>query len=171
MEITVDLSDYHMPTTDQFNTAMARAINHTTAKAITAGNKGITRVWNIKTKDIKGYEVFKRANKNNTTAILTFKSRSLSLIHFQARQLKRGASFKIKKSGGRTTLRHSFIATTRGGYVGVFKRKGKKSLPIETFKSITPTTMFKKDGVDDFNNVIDEDLKARLAHELARIRA
>ncbi len=169
MIIEVDISKYHMPTTLQLNTATSRAINHTLSKAVTAGNRAVIKEWNIKTKDLKGYETIQRANVNTQVAKIIIKSRSISLFKFNARQLKRGVSYKIKKSKGREVLLHSFIAKTKSGYTGVFTRKGKKRLPINTFKSISPSSMYKGKGVEAIEIVIDRDYANRFIHELSRV--
>jgi len=102
MKIEMDFSNFCLPTEAQFNTATMRALNHTLGKAITAGNKATTEEWNIKTKDLKSYETPKKATTKNLTASLTLKSRSISLAKFQAKQVKKGVSYKLKKLGGRT---------------------------------------------------------------------
>jgi len=169
MEITVDTSKLHLPKGNEINIATQRALNHTFKKAVTAGNRAVTRKWNIKLKELKSYIHLKKATRNRLEAEIKVKSRSISLAHFGARQIKKGVSYKLRKDMGRKTLRHAFIATTKNGYVGVFTRKTKKRLPLNTFKSITPSSMYAKESIDAINEVMNRDFADRFRHELSRI--
>jgi len=169
MDIRIDLSRLHLPKGNELNIATSRALNHTLGKAVTAGNRAVTKDWNIKLKELKPYVHTTKATQYSHTAIIRVKSRSISLSHFGARQLKRGVSFKLKKDKGRTTLKHTFIAKTKNGYVGVFKRKGRKRFPLNTFKSISPSSMYKTDGGKAVDEVIERDFNSRFIHELNRI--
>jgi len=169
MDIRIDLSRLHLPKGNEINIATSRALNHTLGKAVTAGNKAVTKEWNIKLKELKPYIHTTKATQNSHTAIIKVKSRSISLNHFEAKQLKRGVSFKLKKNKKRTTLKHTFIAKTKNGYIGVFKRKGLKRLPLNTFKSISPSSMYKTDGGKAVDEVVERDFNSRFIHELNRI--
>lgn len=169
MKITIDTSKLNLPTSNDIRKATYRAINHTTAKAATAASVGIRSEWNLKASYVKDAVAISKATTNKQEASYRFRSRSISLINFRARQIKKGVSYKLKKRGGTKKIKGAFITTTKGGYKGVFIRKGKSRLPLAVFKSVTPTTMFKQYGEDKFQAVISSDMGKRFNHELERL--
>lgn len=171
MAITVDLSKFKIPTSSQLATATFRSLNHTMSKAITAGNRAVTKEWNIKLKDLKGYQRVSKASRAKLSTSLILKSRPISLMKFGAKQKRRGVGYKIKKAGGRKTLDHAFIATTKNNnFTGVFIRKGKTRLPLNVFKSITPSSMYNKTGREALFEKMEEDYNKRFLYELGRLR-
>ena len=171
MGVTVDLSRFKIPASDKLTTATLRSLNHTMAKAITAGNRAVTKEWNIKLKDLKGYQRVRKASKTDLSTRLILKSRPISLTKFGARQKRKGVSYKIKKAEGRKTLDRAFITTTKNNYyTGVFTRKGKARLPLNVFKSITPTSMYRKIGREALFKKLEEEYNKRFFYELERLK-
>ena len=67
------------------------------------------------------------------------RGRSLNLANFDARQTKRGVTFKIKLGGARQLIPGSFLIN--GGKT-VMIRMGKKRLPIKALQTIDVASMF-----------------------------
>lgn len=83
-----------------------------TKRAIRGGRKG------------KGENIrIRRGDYRSPNAEVIVSGMRMPLIDYKARQSKRGVSYKIGRSGKRTTLKQAFIATMKSGHRGVFMRK------------------------------------------------
>jgi hypothetical protein len=59
------------------------------------------------------------------------------LVAYPYRQTKQGVSVEVNR-GKRTLLKGSFVATMKSGHVGIFRREGKKRLPIQELRGSRP---------------------------------
>lgn len=91
--------------------AIVSALNKTGASAMTAASKTIRETYNLKAKDIRDAVEPRKASKNNMVYSIYVASPKFSLFDFQARQTKPGVTAKLRKGGGRTLYRHTFIRT------------------------------------------------------------
>lgn len=127
--------------------ATASALNKTVAKAKTAMSKEIRAEFNMSAATVGQSLLIRKASaaggRFNLSAELSSISkrgkRSLNLAHFDARQGKRGVSFKIKRGGPRKTIPGSFLIN--GGKT-VMIRTGKGRLPIKALQTIDVASMF-----------------------------
>jgi hypothetical protein len=69
-------------------------------------------------------------DRDGYRTIMRVKGSRISLVKYGARQVRKGITVKVKKSGGRKLVRHAFIVTMPSGHVGVFTRDGRKRLPV-----------------------------------------
>ena len=108
------------------------------ARAMNAGLKGLEveakaearKATTLKLSRINQAMRKQRARAGAAHVELGIRADPVPLIHFRARELKRGGvSFQVKKSGGRHVLKHAFIATMPSGHRGVFERDLKKVVP------------------------------------------
>ena len=148
------------------NQATRMALNETakTAKTTAAGN--IYHGWNLKKSDINKKLKTELARSSDLSAALVVRSESFSLSYFGAKQFsgrrtisrtgiktgkrkssKGGVYVRIKRGGKITHLSTSFIAATRSGHIGVFRRSTRKHLPIAERRLITVPSMFKQQDV------------------------
>jgi hypothetical protein len=89
----------------------------------------VRQTWNLSVKEAKaGYIVVKSSPQTLESRVIV-KGKPVPLMAFKPRQTKKGVTVTIKK-GHRTMLRSAFIAQMPGGHIGVFKRVGRKRLPI-----------------------------------------
>lgn len=108
---------------------LARAVDATAKHARSVAVKGITAEWNIKGKDVRSTFTLKQASANNPVATLESKGRPIPLLYFAAKQIRKGASYKVKKQGRRELLRRGWINVLRAGKaVGI--RRAASRLPI-----------------------------------------
>ncbi|HUX16030.1 MAG TPA: phage tail protein [Phycisphaerae bacterium] len=110
--------------------AVTRGVNQT---AVTGRKTAIDEVYKdlaLKKGDIRAAMPLKRATFRRWTATVSVRGRRLRLLMFGARQIRRGVSYRVRRQGRRQTIRSAFIATMRTGHRGVFRRLGKKRLPI-----------------------------------------
>jgi len=133
---------------DLAKVVLVRSINRVTEQARTQMARSITAEFAIASAKVKEkLQVSKASFKSGRYAVSAElvsrtrdgRTRSLNVINFAARQGKTGVSIKVKRSGGRKTLTHTFIGN-KGRTV--FERVGKQRLPIKPVQSIDVPQMF-----------------------------
>ena len=109
---------------------VTRAINKTAGPAKTQIGKEIRTEINTTTKRVNQRLFLQKATYTNWAATISISKRRLPLMSFGAKQIKKGVSYNILKSGGRKKIDSAFIQTMSSGHVGVFRRKSDQRLPI-----------------------------------------
>ncbi len=115
---------------------IVRALNRGIDSARTAMVREIATDTGLKSKDVRDALSLQHANFETPEARLGARLKRLPLIAFGARGPEpsrgkgRGVSYRLG-TGGRGRVENAFIATMRSGHRGVFKRTGKKRLPIQ----------------------------------------
>jgi len=155
-------------------TIQSRAVN----KVATAGRAKIVRTIfrevAIKQTDIRKRNVFlRRARKASPVAKVTISGRRVPLRTFQARRTQKGVSYRIRRSGGRKKILHSFLATMRSGHEGVMLRKAgtrmekkNKEKIVERYGPSVPVVM---DGLPRLAAAtLDREMAAKLHFEVDR---
>jgi len=78
---------------------------------------------------------------------------------------------QVKKGGEGSELSHAFVAKMPNGHVGVYERRGKKSLPIDQLFGPSTPSMF--DANAEVNEAVmkmaAETFEKRIMHELGRL--
>lgn len=108
-------------TNQEFNTGVARAINHTLGKAKTASSKEIRATYNMSAKDVNQTFSLKRAWAKNLEGAVVSQGKPVPLMKFKPSQSTEGVSVLIRK-GSKQMVKGAFIATMASGHVGVFAR-------------------------------------------------
>jgi hypothetical protein len=148
------------------------------------------QTYNMKAKDLKNkYTKTIKANpKNDVTGYFILQSQSISLIDFGGKQLTKygktgklkrqykkrtgivrsGASFKILKKKRPTTLKQSWVAQGRYGEA-IWRQDPSNPRKRIYMASLTPTTMYKKEGLDTFVSTFYDKFFPRLRHQLLRL--
>lgn len=109
---------------------MKTGINKTARKGRTRVVRKLAENIKIKQAQIRKRVIPTWATLHKWQAILAISGRRIPLMHFGARQTKKGVTYMINKKTGRKLLPGAFIAEMPSGHKGVFKRKGKARLPI-----------------------------------------
>ena len=114
-----------------FARVASRAINKTATFGRTRIVRGLAKALGVKQAVLRSRHVsLQRASfKRLFASIRTRGRRRIPLIDLKARQMKRGVSYKIGKSG-RKRIQSAFIATMKSGHEGVFVRSTKMRTPI-----------------------------------------
>ncbi len=99
------------------DTVMARAVNRTLTSVRAQCARKIGEDITPKISTIKAHIKQKKAYKTNPIGWLECSGRPLNLIHYRARQTKKGITVQVKKNKPRALLRHAFIADIGGGKV------------------------------------------------------
>jgi hypothetical protein len=171
-------------TGSMFNLAVARAINHSIAKAKTSASRDVRTEYKVKAKDLKNKMALVKATRTTQTGMIKVSAKPMPVFPFGARQNKRGVSVNI--TGQRKTIKSAFIATMDSGHRGVFvrgryqgtelqyrtKRINKKGpdLPIEEIMTASPFSMMTNAKVQSaVASKLETDFPARLLHELRRL--
>jgi hypothetical protein len=125
---------------------LPRSINRTVEQAKTSMSREIREEFNIPAATVnKALRIIKASFRNGRfecSAVLespTKRGRSMNLIHFSARQTKKGVSFKIRKQGARHVIPGSFLGNQGRT---VFIRTGEARLPIKALQTIDVAQMF-----------------------------
>tara|TARA_R110000868_G_C10780623_1_gene755480 strand:+ start:155 stop:739 length:585 start_codon:yes stop_codon:yes gene_type:complete len=120
-----------------FAKELAAGINATTKATRTQISKDIRSVVAMKKKDVDAkLKITSKATAQNPVGHVVLEAgRREGLQYYDARQDKRGVSYKIKPGGGRSRVNGAFMGPTPGVLApklngGVFKRAGSTRLPI-----------------------------------------
>lgn len=181
------------------NLAIARAINHTLAKAKTSASKDVRTRYKVKASDIKKTMVTTKANRSTQTGYIRVSASPLPIFSFGARQTKKGVTVNV--IGKRKLIKSAFIAMGRrggrgtsmgvgelgsSGHKGVFvrgaykgtdltyrtkrMRKAGPDLPIEEVMTASPYSMITHASVQQkVAEKIESSFATRLLHELKRM--
>lgn len=163
---------------------MNNSINRGVESGRTASIRATVKDWAILTKDFKSASKHVRATKGtNNTATFTMTSKPISLITFQGKQFKprtvsagrgrdrkrvsgrAGVSFKLKKGQKPTKLRNSWIAQGKYG-TAIWRQDPDNSRRRIYMASITPTSMYKQEGVDIFIDTFDSAFMKRFDNQI-----
>lgn len=102
---------------------MSRAINKTATSARAEITRRIAARAKIKAKAIRQAIVIHKASYKRWQATLNVTHKRIPLIHFGARQLKKGVTYRIEKTGPRKRIKSAFVQTMPvSGHKGVFRR-------------------------------------------------
>jgi hypothetical protein len=157
--------------------AIARALNHTGAKARTAMIRSLTAQTGLKRKTIvKALKTRKAAQRGDLSYTIWSRGGDISLKYFSPREARGGVS--AKPFGKRTSFPMAFLKGGRkpnrvplnmGGHV--FRRTSASRTPIELVDSgvVIPQEMVTGATEAAFYDVAQSELANRLGHELLRI--
>lgn len=133
---------------DVADTVRVRSVNRTMEQARTAMSREIRQDYALTASYVRerllvSKAVF-RGGRLSVEATLTGSgsrrgSRAANVIAFDAKQVKAGVSVRIKRGGSKKVIAGAFIAN-KG--LTVFRRTGKKRLPIEPVRTIDVPQMF-----------------------------
>jgi len=124
---------------------MSRAVNRTTKSAKTETGRRISRAINITQSSVKKRILMTKATFSRWIGTLGISEKRFSLMHFKARQTKRGVTYKIEKTGARKRIPAAFIRSPRGVKV-VFRRETPqtKRLPVIALKGPSLGVVFEQ---------------------------
>jgi len=148
--------------------ALRRTMGETGRKFKANITKDVRKTYAVKAKELKSHIVGKTINDGDGLRYeFTVKGRTINLIHFGARQLKRGGvSVLVRRDHGRKRIRSAFIAPDRGGRLRVFMRKGESRLPIEAKNTLSVPQMFNDEIVKKNLELVESGWRERLSHNL-----
>ena len=134
---------------------LAGAINATSKKTKLQVGRDIRKTVNLKKDEAeRPLSLRATATETNLVAVVSLKkTRRLGLRHFGARQDKRGVSYKIGKTGGRSRVAGAFQGPKPGvmkmSWKGnAFKRVGKDRLPIIMLKGVSAFGAYAKNELE-----------------------
>ncbi len=119
---------------------LARAVNRSLDSMKAQAAKEIKKELNLSAKIIKAHLSIQKANKTYPSGALVAKGKPVGLIHFGARETKKGVSVKVKRE--RKLIPHAYTArswTRTGGRSGAWV-EGNKSV----FRRITAGSQWEK---------------------------
>lgn len=141
-------------------TAVCRAINRAVDRGKTQTVREICSQYNIKPSQVRSHMRVLRATRANLSAVILQTGSPLELMIF-ARKPKKPPKQKGVEVSARTkvvagvhfgvfkTLPHVFVAKMSNGHIGIYSRKGTKTLPIEQKYTTSVPQMMKNAKVMD----------------------
>jgi len=158
--------------------ARRSAVNKIASQAMTQTKKVIRETYNVKSKDLTPFLKIQRAKGSQTYAVLEASGRPIPLYKFGARPVmpieqkgvpvrgRKPVTVKVKRKGARKIVRGAFVARMRSGHVGIFKRIGTSSIPIEEKFSLGIKRMFEIRAIPVIKRLVREKGGAIVKHEL-----
>jgi len=168
--------------------ATVSALNKIGSQANTQAKRAVTAEYRIRAKDLNPFIKLYRASLKaggRFYARIQATGRPFPLMRFDARtsgavkkkgsvpsqkgipvKARKPVFVRIKKNQGKKKVGHAFYAKMKSGHVGIFKRRGKESLPINERFTLGPMKMFQKVGIKAIQEVIRTKGRAIFQHEL-----
>lgn len=159
---------------------LAGAINAVSKKTKLQVGRDIRKTVNLKKDEAeKPLSLRATATETNLVAVVSLKkTKRLGLRHFGARQDKRGVSYKISKTGGRSRVNGAFQGPRPGvmkmSWKGnAFKRVGKERLPIVMLKGVSAFGAYAKNDLEgpqvkEINTELSKQMERRINLNILR---
>lgn len=162
--------------------AIKRTLKEVMSSAMTAGQKEVTKKYNLKTSQLKRYIGSRVVSKQGLEVSVSIRSQGyVSIFNFinkasiqssitrKNKNSKSKVKVKIIKGGGVHTFRHAFVMIGKSGNIGIFERvRGVKSSTgnnkITRLNTVGPIGMFEKVGLP----IIQAHVMSRAADVLKR---
>lgn len=162
--------------------AIKRTLKEVMSSAMTAGQKEVTKKYNLKTSQLKRYIGSRVVSKQGLEVSVSIRSQGyVSIFNFinkasiqssitrKNKNSKSKVKVKIIKGGGVHTFRHAFVMIGKSGNIGIFERvRGVKSSTgnnkITRLNTVGPIGMFEKVGLP----IIQDHVTSRAADVLKR---
>lgn len=145
--------------------ALRRAVNHTGDKTFTVVRRALAKEMGLTQASLaeRGLKKPRRATDARLTYEIIGKGGFIPLKEFSMRPGVRGVS--AAPWGVRRMFKHTFVVKTLGG--NVFKRLGKKRLPIEKlWGPAVPREMVREVTANAFQTTVAANLPGRVEHEV-----
>lgn len=108
----------------QVNTKCQLALNRTLQRSRTRMTNAVGDKLNLKKRTIRELVSIQKANKNTgLIGKLTVKNKPVPLIEYNAKQNRKGVSFKVFKDRPRQLVKHAFITPDSRNRMTVFRRE------------------------------------------------
>jgi len=154
------------------------AINRTARTTRTQLSRDMRQEVNVSARHIKRSLPLSKARGDYWSAQIDISDRRIPLIGFSgARQTRKGVSYRIRKSGGRSLVESAFIQTMpQSGHKGVYKRRGPARLPIDELHGPSLAVLWQDmpalaSRVHDFaGRKLQDNIDSQIARFLARKR-
>ncbi len=113
------------------------ALNKTIKSVQSAAVKDISKDIGLSQKDTRRYLIIKRATWRNLVASVTGSGKRIAISRLKPKPVKKGVTYR-GKGGKRKLIPGAFIAPIPGSdKLGVFKRVGKKRMPIRFLRGVS----------------------------------
>ena len=149
------------------NGVLRNSLNRGGSRMRTVATQVASKETGLKSRVVRKKMRLRRATARKLDVGLYLSGRGFPAIRFGAEQDEVGVVIRKKR---RETLPHAFIATMPSGHTGVFRRRGRKSLPIVEQYVEGPGAAIRR--VSKARYVLDEGAAAfskRIPHELDRV--
>jgi hypothetical protein len=151
-------------TPKQIEKVARRSLNKMAQRARTVARRHTARRMGVKQSAIKNAITVKRASAGGLTSAVKGSGKPLSLIHFGAKQTRRGVT--ARAYGERKLYPETFIQKSRGGGSQVFVRERSSRLPIrKLWGPGVPSTMAQEEIIEALEEKVRTDLPKIIEQE------
>lgn len=186
MIVTIDMTGQEALLRSVNPNTAKKAIKHTLkelmSRGMTAGQKEVTKKYNLKTSQLKRYIGSRVVSKQGMEVSVSIRSQGyVSMFNFinkasiqssitrKNKNTKSKVKVKIIKGGGAHTFRHAFVMIGKSGNIGIFERvRGVKASTgnnkITRLNTVGPIGMFEKVALP----IIQDHVTSRAADVLKR---
>lgn len=149
--------------------ALVAALNKAAATTKTEAGRSIRQEINLGASAVNKSLSIKRANRGDLSAAITIAGKQVPLIAFTGtRQTRKGVSVKPLKTGSRSVIPHTFIATMNSGHRGVWWRgKGAGRLPINELFSVAVQQVLKTKQLGHLIVLVKHRIEVELRNQIA----
>lgn len=156
--------------------AYYRAMNRATQRVRTESGREVKKIYRIRAGDVKNTVSIKRGSARSMVAEVRWKGSNIPLIKFRTspskvpRKPPRMLKAAVKRTGLKP-IKGAFIARVgKGEHIGVFKRVGRRRLPIEElYGPAVPIMVGEENVLSSLGDIAQTEVKKRLDHEIKRI--
>ncbi|MFO1259102.1 MAG: phage tail protein [Gammaproteobacteria bacterium] len=142
-----------------------QALNRTLQRARTQMTNAVGEKLNLRKKTIRELMSIQRATKiTGLIGKLIVKNKPVPLIEYNAKQNRKGVSFKVFKSKSRQLIKHAFITPDSRARDSVFKRESTARLKIKPLYGTRVT-----DVASDKLKLIKDFTEDTLSQEITRL--
>lgn len=155
--------------------AVYSALSRVTTRVRTESGRKVRETYVVKSKAVTGQVMLRRGNASNLSNELRWKGGNIPLILFRTNPKVPGGRrprvlrAAVKRDGGNKPIDGAFLTRMSSGHVGVFRRSGRKRLPVEElYGPAVPVMLNNEEVVEHLENVAITEFDKRLEHELNR---
>ncbi|MFC4102914.1 phage tail protein [Paenibacillus xanthanilyticus] len=158
--------------------AMVPALNRVGQQVKTRASRKVRETYDIKAKEINQRVTLRRSTKDSMITDLRWRGGNLPIIKFRTNPNKPRDPMKpppkvlrasVKRSGMKPVPGAFVTKVGRGEHLGVFKRAGRRRLPIrEVMGPAVPVMVNNPEIIDDLETFARDTLDRRLDHEMTR---
>jgi hypothetical protein len=163
----------------EINKAINRAAKRAADTARAETVRQLTKEYTLPASEIRGTITTRNIGNDKLGAVMDISSGPIALTKFKGTlpkeimpPAKGPVQVQVKKGSG-ATLKQAFIAKMKNGHVGVYERRGEKSLPIDQKFGPSTASMFGREKETDINKAVmekaAETFDKRVQHELERL--
>ncbi|MFP4976382.1 phage tail protein [Paenibacillus sp. CN-4] len=156
--------------------AVYSALNRVSQRVKTESGRKVRETYVTKAKTVTEQVVMRRGSVSSLSSELRWKGGNIPLLQFRTNpkaptpgRPARPVRAAVKRAGGNKKVDGAFLARMGSGHVGVFRRSGRRRLPVEElYGPAVPVMLNNEEIVEHLERFAADEMDKRLEHELNR---